>query len=171
MFLGHRYLGPSNPLSNGMPVDTDVAIAERHDWQYAFSRTDSDVRKADRQAIADFTTDMLVNRNQHSALGAVGLGAKYAVESIVGMQYPRGIEKGLPAAIKSLVKCVVGAQLAALTSGVEEKHKEVTKGIKKREEALRREMSYVREERNYQERRMAGKEAENEAVIEELRMQ
>lgn len=103
-FPGHRYLGPGNPLRNGEPVDSDDCIAERHDWAYEFSASDRDVRRADRNTIVDFSRDAIDNRNWHSEVGALGLGAKYAIESVTGVQYPRNIERGLPAVVKAKAK-------------------------------------------------------------------
>lgn len=81
-------------MGNGEPVDSDDRIAQVHNFRYEFALTDSDIRRADRAAIADFSRDAVNNRNWHSAVGAIGIGAKYAVETTVGVQYPRDIERG-----------------------------------------------------------------------------
>lgn len=57
-------------------------------------------------AIADFCSDAVENRNWHSAIGVAGIGVKYLAETVVGVQYPRGIEKGLPKAVKWVAKAV-----------------------------------------------------------------
>lgn len=107
--FGHRYFGPGNPIDNGEPIDSDDRIALIHDLHYEFAETDSDVRRADRAAIADFMSDAVENRNWHSVAGAAGLGVKYLTETVVGVQYPRGIKKGIPTAVKWLVKATTAA--------------------------------------------------------------
>lgn len=87
-FPGHKYLGPGNPVNNGEPVDEDDRIAQRHDIAYDRARNSKDIRTADKTAIGEFTSDFLRTGNSHSAIGAVGLGAKFIGESIVGVQYP-----------------------------------------------------------------------------------
>lgn len=107
LFPGHRYLGPGNPIENGDPVDEDDRIAQRHDIAYEDARTRGDVRRADRVAIRDFSRDLVRTGNWHSAVGAAGLGIKYAAETLVGVQYPRlnsgrGYYEGnLPARVQS----------------------------------------------------------------------
>ena len=85
---GHNYLGPGNRTNNGPPRDRDDAIAQTHDIAYSRAATETDIRAADRQAIAAFSRDFIQGGNWHSAAGAVGLGTKYVVESAVGVQYP-----------------------------------------------------------------------------------
>lgn len=87
-FPGHRYLGPGNPIVNGTPVDSDDNIARTHDQAYDDASSFDHVRTADRAAISDFASDTFANRNWHSAVGAVGLSVKYAVESVLGPVYP-----------------------------------------------------------------------------------
>lgn len=88
---GHNYLGPGNKTNNGPPVDSDDAIAQQHDIAYSRARSVSSIRSADRQAIGAFAGDFIEEGNWHSAVGAVGLGAKYAAESVIGVQYPRNV--------------------------------------------------------------------------------
>lgn len=88
MFPGHRYLGPGNSLNSGTPVDKDDEIAQQHDWAYEKATTSEDIRTADREAISQFTSDAIHNWNYHSAIGALGLSTKYAVESVTGVLYP-----------------------------------------------------------------------------------
>lgn len=87
-FPGHNYLGPGNPVDNGEPVDEDDRIAQQHDQEYEVAATDSDIRAADRRAINRFTTNFTTTGNYHSAIGAIGLGGKYLLESVFGVQYP-----------------------------------------------------------------------------------
>lgn len=90
---GHRYIGPGNPVDNGEPVDRDDEIARAHDYAYEHARDSDDIRRADLLAIKDFAVDSVVNTNYHSAIGAVGLGAKYAIESFTGVLYPKMASK------------------------------------------------------------------------------
>lgn len=86
---GHNYIGPGNSLDNGEPIDRDDRIAFDHDLSYTNARSESDIRAADRRAIHQFGSDFLFNQNYHSAIGALGLGAKYGLESITGVLYPK----------------------------------------------------------------------------------
>ena len=84
---GHNFLGPgTKDLVRARPVDRDDAIAQEHDLAYAAAHSDADVRNADVHAINQFLSDSW--RNPHALLGAAGLGAKYAFESAIGVQYP-----------------------------------------------------------------------------------
>lgn len=87
-FPGHKYLGPGNDSNSGAPVDSDDAIAKKHDIDYDNAKTHKDVRKADREAIKNFTGDLVTNANWHSAVGAAGLASKYTVETVTGVVYP-----------------------------------------------------------------------------------
>lgn len=78
---GHHYIGPGNPLNNGLPVDLDDAIAQIHDHRYAHAQSEQDIHSADNEAIGEFLADVA---NPHSALGALGLGAKSLGEHIAG---------------------------------------------------------------------------------------
>ncbi|XP_039292344.1 uncharacterized protein LOC120353288 [Nilaparvata lugens] len=88
LFPGHNYLGPGNPIENGEPVDSDDAIAQIHDLAYHYAECAEDIRLSDREAIASFFSDCVENRNWHSAVGCMGIGIKYVVESCVGILYP-----------------------------------------------------------------------------------
>lgn len=81
----HRYIGPGTNDFNPEPLDSDDKIAREHDLAYQFAESASDVRDADAKAVYDFAVDSL--SNPHSILGAVGIGAKYAVESLTGVKY------------------------------------------------------------------------------------
>ncbi|ASM93488.1 VP1 [Lupine feces-associated densovirus 2] len=86
---GHNYLGPGSKLDgNKAPVDEDDEIAYVHDRSYEQSASADDIRKADREALYSFGQSAL-RGNFHSAIGFVGIGAKYLSESVVGVQYPR----------------------------------------------------------------------------------
>lgn len=82
---GHRFIGPGTQDLTAQPLDRDDEIAQHHDISYQLAESEADVRAADREAIRDFVSDW---QNPHSIVGAVGLGAKYAVESVVGVRYP-----------------------------------------------------------------------------------
>lgn len=82
----HNYIGPGNPLHNGPPVDQDDLIAQLHDTRYAHAQSDQDIHRADNEAIGDFLSNVA---NPHSAIGAIGLGAKRLFESAAGrVVYP-----------------------------------------------------------------------------------
>lgn len=91
LFPMHNYLGPGNPINNGPPVDTDDMIAEKHDIAYHMARGSGDIRRADVEAIKEFMADAVANNNWHAAVGAVGIGVKYLVESGTGVIYPRRV--------------------------------------------------------------------------------
>lgn len=93
---GHRYLGPNGPINNGSPVDYDDQIAEEHDLAYHTATTAREIRTADQNAIMAFSADAIANNNWHSAVGAVGIGAKYAVESLTGVVYPQRVSHYFP---------------------------------------------------------------------------
>lgn len=154
-FPGHRYLGPGNPLRNGEPVDSDDRIVERHDWAYEFSQTDGDVRRVDREAIGEFSRDAIVNCNWHSVVGAAGLGAKYAVETVTGVQYPRDIERGLPTAVKAIGKTVVACQQPQLKCKKEKTTEEEFKDKLKKFEAAADRASCVMEGQSFRAREEA----------------
>lgn len=86
----HKYVGPGNSLEQGEPVDLDDQIARIHDRAYADAVSDLDVRQADRDAIEHFLVEGANDETGHSLLGAIGIGAKYAVESASGVLYGRG---------------------------------------------------------------------------------
>lgn len=82
----HHYIGPGNPINNGPPVDQDDLIAQIHDTRYAHAQSDQDIHAADNEAIGDFLSNVA---NPHSAIGAIGLGAKRLFESALGrVVYP-----------------------------------------------------------------------------------
>lgn len=88
LFPGHNYLGPGNPVDNGEPVDEDDLTAQIHDRAYESANSDSDIREADKVAIFDFAKEAVLHNNWHAGIGAIGLGAKYALESVTGVLYP-----------------------------------------------------------------------------------
>lgn len=129
VFPGHRYLGPGNPVNNGVPVDRDDEIAMRHDIAYENASTKRAVRKADRVAIKEFAKDAVMSGNWHSVVGAAGLSAKYAAETVVGVQYPR-IKSGCKIPYEDLDR---EERVRARTAMMEEARK-LEKGKKKRTE-------------------------------------
>lgn len=85
----HYFLGPGNDANRPEnPVDLDDQIAKEHDIAYENAKTREDISKADDVAISDFVADAHDNHNVHSVVGAVGLKAKQALESVVGPVYP-----------------------------------------------------------------------------------
>uniref|UniRef100_A0A0K8T346 Phospholipase A2-like domain-containing protein n=1 Tax=Lygus hesperus TaxID=30085 RepID=A0A0K8T346_LYGHE len=90
---GTRYLGPFNSLDAGKPTCHADQLAREHDHDYHHARSASDVRRADRRAIAGFTADLVVNPNPFALIGAAGIGAKYLVESVTGVVYPTGLNR------------------------------------------------------------------------------
>lgn len=89
-YPGHEYLGPGTDLEKAKdPIDADDKIAKTHDIAYSVAKSDSDIHKADEVAIKQFKDDFVSNYNIHSALGAIGLGVKYAIEDNVGVLYPQ----------------------------------------------------------------------------------
>ncbi|XP_011643397.1 uncharacterized protein LOC105431110 [Pogonomyrmex barbatus] len=83
---GHRYLGPGNAVRNGPPVDTDDAIARKHDLLYEIQP--ENVSAADSVAVDEFIEDFQRSGNFHSLIGGVGLQVKRSFENIYGQQYP-----------------------------------------------------------------------------------
>ena len=91
---GYKYLGPGNPVNNGEPTDYADSVAQRHDQQYAAANSDSDIRSSDREAIVGFLTDRnILGPSVAGSIGAIGIGAKYAAETVLGVQYPNMAEK------------------------------------------------------------------------------
>lgn len=84
---GYNYLGPGNSLNRGNPVNETDHIAQIHDHQYHNAKTVEEIRASDRQAIKGFSKQALKG-SFGGALGAAGIGLKYGVESITGVQYP-----------------------------------------------------------------------------------
>lgn len=90
VFPGHNYLGPGNVLDSGAPVDSDDAIARKHDKAYEEAECKSDVYRADEFAIFAFMFDWVQNKNWHSAIGAICLSFKTCTERLFRtVFYPR----------------------------------------------------------------------------------
>lgn len=85
---GHSYIGPGNALE-GEPIDKDDEIAQVHDNAYHQAKDKYNIVQEDDIAIDSFVNDALKTGNIHSAIGALGLGAKRIIESAIGVQYPR----------------------------------------------------------------------------------
>lgn len=84
---GYKYLGPLNSLDKGEPVNEADAIAFDHDVEYNRAQSDSDVRNADWKAINRFGKSAS-SGSFGGLVGALGIGTKYAVESLTGVLYP-----------------------------------------------------------------------------------
>ncbi|KAF6213952.1 hypothetical protein GE061_011680 [Apolygus lucorum] len=89
---GLNYLGPGNPLPNGKPVNKADAIACNHDWAYEFAQSRGDIRRADKVAIKEFGAHALQG-SHHALVRALGIGAKYLAEGVIGVQYPSGLPR------------------------------------------------------------------------------
>lgn len=85
---GFNYLGPGNKLDSGKPRNKADKIAQQHDYEYDSAKTSQDVFDSDWNAIKSFAKNSLVDFNPvsrfGSTIGAIGLGAKTAVERIKG---------------------------------------------------------------------------------------
>lgn len=81
---GYHYLGPGNPLPNGPDVNSADSVAHKHDIEYQNATKPSDIRKSDLKAIKEFAKTGYLG----GLIGAAGLSAKYAVESVTGVLYP-----------------------------------------------------------------------------------
>jgi hypothetical protein len=93
LYPGHRYLGPGNPLENGIPVDTADRIAQIHDIEYNQASSESDIFDSDTKAIFGFSQDFVRQPNLPSLAGAFGLTLKHGVEkNLTGVLYPTGDE-------------------------------------------------------------------------------
>lgn len=88
VFPGYKYLGPGNSLNKGAPNNLDDQIAYDHDVEYDRAQSDSDVRAADWKAIQRFGKSASQG-GLGGILGTVGLGSKYAIESLTGVLYPK----------------------------------------------------------------------------------
>ena len=83
----HNYAGPGNTIHKGaIPLDKDDHIALNHDKDYNKADSDSAVREADREFIHDNLQEAFKG-NIHSAINTVGIGSKYALESLTGVIY------------------------------------------------------------------------------------
>lgn len=88
--IGHRYLGPGNPLDNGEPTNTADAIARQHDHEYHHAVDKQDIFESDRKAIAAFADDFARNKSIGGLIGAAGLSIKHGVEKLTDtVLYPR----------------------------------------------------------------------------------
>ena len=87
---GHKYLGPGNKLKKPyIPVDDADKVALEHDINYSNALSYSDIRLADKKAIYKFGSNFLKDYSWCNAVGFLGLGTKYALESITGVLYPQ----------------------------------------------------------------------------------
>lgn len=93
----HKYLGPGTTDFTTDPLDEDDYIAMLHDLDYDVARTEEDIDTADVNAIKAFGEDFITQGNIHSAIGATGLGLKYALEALLGRKlYPDITDKNSP---------------------------------------------------------------------------
>lgn len=91
---GHKYIGPGNTIDKGAsPIDYDDEISEIHDREYANAKSQLDIYDADSKYLNKAIYDTFARGNVHSAIGAVGIGAKHAIEKVIGVKYPAGLPK------------------------------------------------------------------------------
>lgn len=81
--IGHRYLGPGNPLDNGEPVNSADRIAQQHDFEYSRAKTKEDIFNSDRRAIANFVDDFANKPSIGNIVGIAGLSIKHGAEKIL----------------------------------------------------------------------------------------
>ncbi|KAF6213951.1 hypothetical protein GE061_011679 [Apolygus lucorum] len=74
------------------PVNKADAIACNHDWAYEFAQSRGDIRRADKVAIKEFGAHALQG-SHHALVRALGIGAKYLAEGVIGVQYPSGLPR------------------------------------------------------------------------------
>lgn len=106
----HRYIGPGNDISNALPVDVDDAISKQHDIDYSKAGTQDAIKAADDIAIGGFVDDFVNTGNVHSGIGALGLGVKRGLESVVGVQYPPNLPASLPGELCLANMSVIGVR-------------------------------------------------------------
>lgn len=96
MYPGYHYLGPGNDIySEEEVVNSTDFIAYIHDLEYTLASKTQDIREADKTAIASFIEDFKQNGRVADLAGIFGLGIKYGVESVFGVQYPSMSDKKL----------------------------------------------------------------------------
>lgn len=85
---GYKYLGPLNSLDKGKPVNEADSIAYDHDLAYNSAKSSDEIRTADLEAITRFGKSAS-SGSFGGLVGALGIGSKYAVESLTGVLYPK----------------------------------------------------------------------------------
>lgn len=101
---GLKYQGPGNPTNIGDPVNYADSLAEKHDLQYAhasykFNKNkitkeefEKRITKIDQEFLKNNALNVTSSINPleqgSSIIGTVGIGIKYAAESVIGQQYP-----------------------------------------------------------------------------------
>lgn len=83
---GHHYAGPGNTLTDTKPIDADDHLAQQHDKDYQNAKSDQDIREADRHFIAE-NIELAKQGDPHAIINTVGIGSKYALESLTGVIY------------------------------------------------------------------------------------
>lgn len=86
-------IGPGN-VPNPQATNWIDAAAYRHDTAYSEAKTGEQVRTADRTFLSELTGQFDTNPLHflHQSAGLLGIGAKYAIESVAGVQYPSLME-------------------------------------------------------------------------------
>lgn len=88
-FPGYNFVGPgSNVFGGKNPVNSADLIALLHDLDYELALNKQDIVSADRTAIRRFVDDYREHGYWADLAGIFGLGIKYNVERIIGVQYP-----------------------------------------------------------------------------------
>lgn len=89
---GSHYIGPGTSDYTREVKSVADSVARKHDIAYSTAKSDADVRQADRTAISEFI-DASSSDPVRGIIGAVGIGAKYLTESVIGVQYSGGDKK------------------------------------------------------------------------------
>lgn len=90
---GTNWLGPGNPLDAPPPTCHSDQLAKEHDFDYHYAERASQVRAADRRALAGFAAELVVSGSPYSVIGVTGIGLKYGLESVTGVLYPTGLNR------------------------------------------------------------------------------
>ena len=85
-----RNIGPGN-VPNPVTENWVDGAAYEHDIAYGKAENPEHIRTADREFLSKLTNQFDSNplHTIHQLFGGIGIGAKYAAESVFGVQYPR----------------------------------------------------------------------------------
>ncbi|QOR29556.1 VP1 [Bat-associated densovirus 4] len=88
---GSHYIGPGTDDYSRPTKTVADAVAREHDIAYTNAKSTEDIRSADSRAISGFI-DTISKDPVQGSIGALGIGTKYAVESITGVTYGKPSE-------------------------------------------------------------------------------
>ena len=88
-----EFIGPGNPIHIGAAKNPAEQIAKDHDLAYTNAKTHSDVQSADREAYYKFRDEYHKSGDYYAKIGQLGLQAKYGIEKVIGVQYPKNLSK------------------------------------------------------------------------------